>query len=101
MEGGPQPLHVVIRRSHLLEDALDGLGPPGVSIRGPISATFINAQGIEVRAMLGRLPDSAKKLEISGAASAAHAVLFPTPYACFKKYLICFAFVFISPGERH
>ena len=36
-----------MRRARLLEDALAGLAPVGGSIRGPLSITFISAQGRE------------------------------------------------------
>jgi hypothetical protein len=40
MEGGPRPLHMTVRRDHLLEDAWSALRDRGPALKGRLVVSF-------------------------------------------------------------
>lgn len=48
IDGGPRPLPVTIRRTHILEDALAQLQGAGEGLKRRLYVTFINEQGLQV-----------------------------------------------------
>ena len=47
LDGGPRPVRVVVRRSHLLEDSWAALRELGPGLKGRVEVKFISALGIE------------------------------------------------------